>query len=58
MDKYKGVPVEVMERAHKRAVESMRAAQSQAALLARAIKRAKREARNNSGNNFQKPLDK
>ena len=58
MDKYNGVPLEVMERAHKRAIESMRAAQSQAALLARAIKRAKREARHNSQNNLKKGVDK
>ena len=61
MDKYKGVPVLVLERAHKRAIERMRDAQSQAALLARAIKRAKREARHNSQkdlqNNLKRPID-
>lgn len=57
VDKYKGVPLAVLERAHKRAAERMRDAQSQAALLARAIKRAKREARHNSENKLQKPID-
>ena len=49
-EKYRGIPLDVLERAHRTAMERCRAYQSQADAIAKAIKRAKRDARHNSKN--------